>query len=102
MRCLGSVVVLLLLNNHLALPNPPAGERGRFALTAGLADIPAWLVRAMHIPWLAPGLVLAFLLLITLRGTRRMAYKPLQRRVHQPKLERYRGVIPRRHQDLEI
>ena len=102
MRCLGSVVVLLLLNNHLALPNSPAGERGRFALTAGLADLPEWFARAMHIPWLAPGLVLAFLLLITLRGTRRMAYKPLQRRVHQPKLERYRGVIPRRHQDLEI
>lgn len=98
MHCLGSVVSFLLLS----LPNPPTGARGRFALITKLPDFPSLLLRVMHIPWLGPGLVLAFLLLITLRGTRRMAYKPLERRVRQPKLERYRGAIPRRHRDLEI
>jgi len=101
-HCLGSVVAFLLLKDHPALSGPPAGSRGRFALTAALPNIPALLVRAMHTHWLGPGLVLAFLLLITLRGTRRAAYKPLVRRVRQPKLERYRGVTPRRHRDLEI
>ena len=96
MRCLGSAVFLLL-----DLRTPPAEARGRFALTAKLPDLPGLLARAMQIHWLGPGLVLAFVLLITLRGTRRMAYKPLQRRVRAPKLERYRGLIPRRHRDLE-
>ena len=62
----------------------------------------AMLVQAMHIPWLGPGLVIAFLLLATLRGTRREAHKPIQRRVHAPRLERYRGTLPRRHTDLEV
>jgi hypothetical protein len=97
-RSLGSFVVLLLLD----LPNPPAMVRGRFALTTKLPDLTSLLIRAMHTRWLGPGLVLAFLLLVTLRGARRMAYKPLQRRVHKPKLDRYRGMRPRRHQDLEI
>jgi hypothetical protein len=101
-RSLGSFVVLLLLDGHLALPKPPALARGRFALIAKLPSLSNLLFRALHTRWLAPGLVLAFLLLVTLRGARRMAYKPLQRLVHQPRLERYRGVIPRRHQDLEI
>jgi hypothetical protein len=101
-RSVGSFVVLLLLDIDSASPAYRAASAGRFALAVKLPDIPALLLRAMHIPWLGPGLVLAFLLLVTLRGARRMAYKPLQRKVHQPKLEQYRGVIPRKHQDLEI
>lgn len=99
MRSLVSVVVSLLQD----LPNPPAEARGRFALaTAKLPNFGMLLLRVMHIPWLGPGLVLALLLLATLRGTRRTSRKPLQRIVHAPKLERYRGTIPRRHRDLEI
>ena len=71
-------------------------------MAAKLPDLPGLLLRTLHTHWLGPGLVLAFLLLVTLRGTRRMAYKPLVRRVHAPKLDRYRGTIPRRHRDLEI
>jgi hypothetical protein len=71
-------------------------------LAAKLPDLPALLFRAIHTHWLGPGLVLAFLLLATLRRTRRMAYKPLARKIHSPRLDRYRGTIPRRHQDLEI
>jgi hypothetical protein len=95
-HCLGSAVLLLL-----DFSTPPAEARGRFALTAKLPDMPALFARAMQVHWLGPGLVVAFVLLITLRGTRRMAYKPLERRVRAPKLERYRGLIPRRHRDLE-
>jgi hypothetical protein len=95
-RCLGSAVFLLL-----DLSTPPAEARGRFALMAKLPDLTDLFARAMQIHWLGPGLVVGFVLLITLRGARRMAYKPLQRRVRAPKLERYRGVIPRRHRDLE-
>ena len=102
MRSVGSFVVLLLLDIHSASPAARAARAGRFALATKLPDIPTLLLHALHIPWLGPGLVLALLLLITLRGARRMAYKPLQRKVHQPKLERYRGVIPRKHRDLEI
>lgn len=101
MRSVG-ICVVLLLNLHSAWPKPRAASAGRFALAAKLLDIPTLLLRAMHIPWLGPGLVMAFLLLVTLRGARRMAYKPLQRKVHEPKLERYRGMIPRKHRDLEI
>lgn len=102
MRSVGSFVVFLLLNIHSASPTPRAASAEHFALAAKLPDIPTLILRAMHTPWLGPGLVLALLLLVTLRGARHMAYKPLQRKVHKPKLERYRGVIPRKHQDLEI
>jgi hypothetical protein len=71
-------------------------------LGSRLPDLPQLALRALHIPWLGPGLVLAFLLLATLRGTRRAARKPLHRSFRMPKLERYQGEIPRRHQDLEI
>jgi hypothetical protein len=71
-------------------------------LGAKVPDLPALVLWALHIPWLGPGLVLAFVLLVTLRGTRRAAHKPLHRSFRMPKLERYRGEIPRRHKDLEI
>ena len=75
---------------------------GRFSLAAGLPRLAAMLLQAMHIPWLGPGLVIAFLLLVTLRGTKPEPHKPLQRIVHAPRLERYRGTLPRKHKDLEV
>ena len=97
----GSFVVLLL-GSITAWLTPLAGARGRFALAVKLPDIAGLAMRALHVPWLGPGLVLAVLLLVTLRGTRRRAFKPLHRRFRMPRLERYRGDIPRRHRDLEI
>ena len=67
-----------------------------------LASVPAILSNALDVPWLGPGLIVAFVLLITLRGRRRAASKPLHRRFRMPKLERYRGEIPKQHRDLEI
>ena len=67
-----------------------------------LQGIPDLLWRAWQTPWLGPGLVLAFLLLVTLRSARRVATKPLHRSFRAPRLERFRGEIPRRHEDLEI
>jgi hypothetical protein len=101
-RSLGSFAVFLLLNRHLAWRLPAAAIRGRFVLGVKLATVPAILSNALDIPWLGPGLIVAFVLLITLRGRRRAATKPLHRRFRMPKLERYRGKIPRRHRDLEI
>lgn len=98
----GSFAVFLLLNGHSAWLAPPAAERGRFVLGVGLADLPGLVTRALDTPWLGPGLVVAVVLLLTLRGTRRAAYKPLHRSFRMPRLERYRGKIPRRHEDLEI
>ena len=102
MRSPGSFVVLLLLDMHSASRASSAAGAERFALATKLPDIPTWLLHALHTVWLGPGLVLAFLLLATLRRARRKAHKPLHRKVHQPKLERYRGIIPKRHRDLEI
>ena len=101
MRSLGSFVVFLL-GPIAAWLNPLALARGRFVLAAKLPEFASLLTKALNVPWLGPGLVVAFVLLITLRGTRRAAYKPLHRRFRMPRLERYRGEIPRRHRDLEI
>jgi hypothetical protein len=101
-RSVGLFVVLLLQGFPSASPAVGARNAGRFALAATLPDLPGLLLRALHTPWLGPGLVLAFLLLVTLRSTRRAAYKPLQRRVHSPRLERYRGLIPRKRRDLDV
>jgi len=79
-----------------------AAIRGRFVLGLKLASVPSLISGALDIPWLGPGLIVAFVLLITLRGRRRAATKPLHRRFRMPKLERYRGETPRRHRDLEI
>jgi len=100
--CPGSFAVLLLLNRHIAWRIPPALAQERFALGAKILDLPGHLNRTLHTPWLGPGLVIALLLLVTLRGKRIKAYKPLHRRFRMPRLERYRGEIPRRHRDLEI
>jgi hypothetical protein len=100
-RSLGSFVVFLL-GSIAAWLTPPAAARGRFVLGARLSEIPALVSRALNTPWLGPGLVVAVVLLLTLRGTRRAAYKPLHRIFRMPRLERYRGEIPRRHQDLEL
>jgi len=81
---------------------PPALARGLSALGTKLPDIPGLVLKAWHTQWLGPGLLLAFLLLVTLRGARRVATKPLHRIVRAPRLEQYRGEIRRRHRDLEI
>lgn len=102
MRSLGSFAFFLLLNGHFAWRTPLAAALGRFALAAKLADAPAVVSKALDTPWLGPGIVVAVVLLLTLRGTRRAAYKPLHRIFRMPRLERYRGKTTRRHQDLEI
>ena len=94
--------VFLLLNILFAWRGTPAQAQGRFALGASYFDPAGLLVRAMHIPWLGPGLILAAFLLLTLRPMRRMARKPIYRAMRAPHLERFRGVIPRRHRDLEL
>lgn len=101
MRSPGSFVVFLLGSITTWLTTP-AAARGRFVLGAKLPDVPGLVSWALNVPWLGPGLVVAFVLLITLRGARRMVSRPLRRRFRMPRLERYRGEIPRRHQDLEI
>lgn len=102
MRSLGSFAIFLLLNQHPAWRLSAAAMRGRFVLGVKLTALPAILSNALDIPWLGPGLIVAFVLLITLRGRRRAATKPLHRRFRMPRLERYRGEVPRRHRDLEI
>lgn len=94
----GSFAAFLLLSWQTF----PAVGTGRFVLGAKLPDLTKWVLSGLNVPWLGPGLVVAFVLLITLRGTRRMASKPLHRRFRMPRLERYRGEVPRRHQDLEV
>jgi len=100
-RSLGSFVVFLL-GSIAAWLTPSALARGRFVLAARLSEVPGLISRALNTPWLGPGLIVAVVLLLTLRGARRMAFKPLHRRFRMPRLERFRGKIPRRHQDLEI
>jgi hypothetical protein len=99
---LGSFAALLLLNGHPAWRTLPAAVVGCFALAARLSDAPGLVSRALDTPWLGPGIVVAVVLLLTLRGTRRAAYKPLHRIFRMPRLERHRGEILRRHQDLEL
>jgi hypothetical protein len=56
----------------------------------------------MQTPWLGPGLVLAVILILTLRRTRANARPAVRHNIPAPKLERYRGVAPRQHRDLEL
>ena len=103
MRSLGSFAdFFLLLCGHPGWRAGAALVRGRFVLCARMADLPGLMSKALDSPWLGPGLVVAVVLLLTLRGTRRAAYKPLHRIFRMPKLERYRGKIPRPHRDLEL
>ena len=101
MRSDGCIAVLLLdclFDRRVVSP----GSRGLLALAAGVPNFTNSILRVIHIPWLGPGLIMALLLLMTLRGSRRMAHKPLHRKIHPPRLERYQGVLPKRHRDLEI
>jgi hypothetical protein len=101
-RSPGSFVVLLLPSRHCAWLSSPVSARGHLALAASLPGPSELLLRAWSVSWLGPGLLIAVLLLVTLRRSRRVARKPLHRSVRAPELERYRGVVPRRHQDLEV
>lgn len=94
--------MVFLLGSIAGWLTPPALAHGRFVLAAKLSDVPTLVSRALNTPWLGPGLVVAVVLLLTLRGARAMVSKPLHRKFRMPRLERFRGKMPRRHQDLEI
>jgi hypothetical protein len=108
-RLVGAVVRSIeVLAGYLLLDSPAGwrgcapGLKGRFVLDDVVGDPSVVLNRVLHTPWLGPGLVIALLLLVTLRGVRRAGTKPLHRMIRPPELERYRGVIPKRHRDLEV
>lgn len=94
--------MVLLLGSIAAWLTPPTEAGGHFVLAAKLAGASAFVSKTLDTPWLGPGLIVAVVLVLTLRGARRVGGKPLRRIFRVPKLERYRGEIPRRHQDLEI
>lgn len=102
MRSPGFCAAFLLLKSLFAWRDSSSWARGRFVLAFRLPQFSELAARAMQVSWLGPGLLMAVFLIVTLRGARRIARKPLHRVVHSPKLERYRGVVPRRHQDLEV
>jgi hypothetical protein len=76
------------------------------ALAANSTSYPELFQRIIHTSWLGPGLLLAlFLMLLVLRNgpSRKPREKQgLVRKFTAPRLERYRGLLPRDHQDLEI
>ena len=99
----GLTFAVLLLLDLLSAPRPSAAEApGGAAFAAAYPNVSAWFAWAMHTPWLGPGLVLAAILLLTLRRTRSMPPTPVRHNVLPPKLERYRGSPARRHKDLEV
>jgi hypothetical protein len=99
----GLTFAVLLLLDLLFAPRHSAAEvPSGSALAAASPNLTAWLAWAMHTPWLGPGLVLAAILLLTLRRTRKTPFRPVRHNVPPPRLERYRGSPPRQHQDLEV
>lgn len=102
MRSGSTFVVLLLLDLLFAPRHSVAEVLGHSAFAAAFPNLSAWVAWAMETPWLGPGLILAIILLLTLRRTHRSPHLPVRRNVAPPKLERYRGVRSRQHRDLEI
>lgn len=102
MRSLEICGTFLLLNHLFAWRSFSPEAQGRFVVAAALPDISAVLVRALHVPWLGPGLIIAAFLLITLRGARTMGRKPLHLGIRPPRLERYQRRVRRQRQDLEV
>lgn len=102
MRSMVSTAAFLLLK---AL-HGPALRRASLALAAESTGLPQLFTRAIHIAWLGPGLMVAAVLVILTLMTRPSRKSRQQRRlvriVRQPSLERYRGVFPKNHRDLEI
>ena len=102
MRSGWTFAVLLVLDLLLAPRQCVAEAADPSAFAAAYPNLSAWLTWAMHTPWLGPGLVLAALLLLTLHRTRTPARTSVRHNVPTPRLERYRGVSPRQHRDLEV
>jgi hypothetical protein len=99
----GWTFVVLLLLDFLFAPRHSAAEApGLSAFAAAYPNLSGWLASAMQTPWLGPGLVLAAILILTLRRTRATPRPPVRHNVPAPKLDRYRGVARRQHRDLEI
>lgn len=99
----GSVFAVLLLLDLLFAPRSSVAEaQSQSVFAAAYPNLSAWFGWAMHTPWLGPGLILAAILILTLRRTRTNSRPPIRHNVPKPRLERYRGVAPRRHQDLEL
>ena len=94
--------VLLFLDLLLAPRHSAAEVQGQSVFATAYPSLSAWVAWAMHTPWLGPGLILAAILILTLRRTRTAAHPPVRHNVPSPRLERYRGVAPRQHQDLEV
>ena len=82
-----------------------AAERGPLLLAA-VSIGPDLFQRIIHTSWLGPGLVLAVILalFVLMSGSSRkpMENHGLVRRFRTPRLERYRGVPLRQHQDLDV
>lgn len=102
MRSGWTFAVLLLLDLTFVPRYCAAEARGRYVSAAAYPNLSAWFTWAMHTPWLGPGLILAAILILTLRRTPAHPRLPVRHNVPPPRLERYRGVTPRQHQDLEI
>lgn len=98
MLCLAA---FLLLNCLPAL----AIVREPLLLTADLT-YSQFFQRVIHTPWLGPGLVIGILLalvaLMTHSADKPKNAKVLVRKFRAPRLERFRGALPKNHQDLEI
>lgn len=93
--------VFLLLNHLSAF----ALVREPLLLTAD-PNYPQAFQRVIHTSWLGPGLLIAVVLvvfaLITRSPDKHKKVKVLERKLRAPRLERFRGALPKNHRDLEI
>lgn len=102
MRSVSQCAVLLLLDLTFAARPSVAEATACSALATALPSITSWLAWAMHTTWLGPGLILALILLLTLRPAPKTPETPVRHLFRRPRLERFRGLAPRTHRDLEI
>jgi hypothetical protein len=95
------IAAFLLLNCLQAL----AIVREPLLLTADLNYLQVF-QHVIHTLWLGPGLLIAVLLVLFALATRSSdkpkKVKILERQFRTPSLERFRGALPKNHQDLEI
>lgn len=94
--------VLFLLDLLFAPRLLVAEVQGLSAFVAADPSLSGWFSRAMHTSWLGPGLILAAILLVTLRRSPSTTRPAVRHNVPRPRLERYRGARPRLHRDLEV
>ena len=106
MRSAVCTAVFLLLDCLRA----SAGMREPLVLAAASTGFPKLFQQVLHMSWLGPGLIVALLLGLLALATQPAdktkndkAKKTLElRRIRAPRLERYRGTLPKRHRDLEL